>query len=337
MKKMTGIVGDSNQILIYWQITNWCNFNCTYCSPFLHDGSLVPKQPPFDELMAFCKSLNDLVVSGKKIELNISGGEPTVHPHFSEIIGAIDQRILLMVTTNGSRPTNWWKKLPKLPDSMIVSIHNESNLDRIIETSDYMISNNKQVMFNCSMDVNDWEGSCRRFETMRDRYGYRARRKVINSLDDLGSQKDPQATTTEQLAYLSTPDVSDDPYPDSTSAFKSLYDSKLSNDILLCFDDGSSETIRRPAANSIISRNGLNHFKGWLCWAGQQSMTITPTGAVMAGICSVKRIGSISDFKLAAQPLICPRTTCICPGDITISKVAMPDAETIPSVVFDHK
>jgi len=84
MKRLTRITNGFSQTLIYWQITNRCNFNCAYCSPFLHDGSAVPQQPDLPILLSFCQSLNDLADAGRKIELNIGGGRTVGSPHHTD-------------------------------------------------------------------------------------------------------------------------------------------------------------------------------------------------------------------------------------------------------------
>lgn len=336
MKALTGISADDSHTLVYWKLTDWCNFRCSYCPPKSHLGKMVPLQPDLSTLRTFCHSLNELSESGKKIELVLSGGEPTVHPHFADVINAINEKIMITVITNGSRQINWWKNLEKLPDGIIISIHQSSNLSKIKEISDFIICNGKNVIFNCSMDANDWDGSVKRFETMRQWYGYRALRKIINDLDENGRQSSPQFLTEKQQAYMTVPDDFTDPFPENTAYFKAMsYDAKLANDVELIFDDQTTMRARRPYTNGILSRHQLNYFKGWLCSAGRQSVSIEPNGDVMAGICLAKKIGHISDFKLEKDPIICTKTLCACPGDFSISKKYIPGGTLITSTAFD--
>ena len=61
------------------QITNTCHGNCIHC---LQDSTPEPQHmsmETFDQFFKFCVNTPTTVV-------NISGGEPTEHPHFEEIV-----------------------------------------------------------------------------------------------------------------------------------------------------------------------------------------------------------------------------------------------------------
>lgn len=53
---------------------------------------------------------------------------------------------------------------------------------------------------------------------------------------------------------------------------------------------------------------------------GIESFTINPAGKYFAGICAVKELGHISAFYIERDPVVCPKTTCPCPGDFCVSK-----------------
>lgn len=323
MRKIKAINGDQDRLNIYWNLTNWCNFSCTYCSKDAKSGSLVPFQPPIDDLLAFCRKLGEIREHGnKRIELNISGGEPTVHQGFAQILSNIHPMIHTIVTTNGSRPTAWWKTLPVLPDHSIFSIHAQSKLDRIIASAEYLISEGKSVAFNCCMDANDWDRAVNHYTLLSERFGHRARKKMINDLDAGGNyQTDPQVLTDEQAEFMRAPHAHHDPYPDNTRRCLERNTAKLGSDKAeIVYEDGGSEIQSTGYARSAITRNNHHHFKGWLCHAGMETFHVTPTGDVWAGICKMKKLCTIYDFSMATHPLICRRTTCICPGDITATK-----------------
>lgn len=77
-----------------------CNFHCPYChNPELARGqSPNPKSP--DELIAFLEQRRNLLDG-----VVISGGEPTLSPHLSDLCRRLrDQGLAIKLDTNGSRP-----------------------------------------------------------------------------------------------------------------------------------------------------------------------------------------------------------------------------------------
>jgi hypothetical protein len=175
------------------------------------------------------------------------------------------------------------------------------------------------------MDSGDWNGSTKRYDIFSELFGYRARKKIINQLDPTGHiQTDPQTLTDEQRAFVRSPHASTDPYPENTINARNTYYAKLGNMSTDIIDiNGKIVNLSVHEAHSFITRNDLNHWKGWSCNAGVQSFHITPTGVVWAGVCLMKKIGHIADFKPSVSPLICGKTTCPCPADITVSKKAL--------------
>jgi MoaA/NifB/PqqE/SkfB family radical SAM enzyme len=80
---------------IYFQITRRCNLSCPYC--FLEAGpgqAHVPTAAVLD-MAGFCAA-NGLM------EVRLTGGEPTTHPDFFEIVDAFRERgVYISVATNG--------------------------------------------------------------------------------------------------------------------------------------------------------------------------------------------------------------------------------------------
>ena len=69
-----------------------------------------------------------------------------------------------------------------------------------------------------------------------------------------------------------------------------------------------------------------NKFKGWLCWAGVQNITILNDGTVVRAICRVGGIlGNIyTGFTMPTEPILCTKEKCTCAADIQLSK-ALPE------------
>ena len=65
--------------LVDIKITDYCPYGCSYC---YQDSTLSGQHADFDEL----KSMVDFLRSNGAFELAIGGGEPTLYPHFEELI-----------------------------------------------------------------------------------------------------------------------------------------------------------------------------------------------------------------------------------------------------------
>lgn len=83
------------------EVTDHCNLRCPIC--YADSG---PHRPGFRDMATIEKMLDAVVANeGEPDVVQISGGEPTIHPQFFEILDAAKKRPIrhLMVNTNGLR------------------------------------------------------------------------------------------------------------------------------------------------------------------------------------------------------------------------------------------
>lgn len=85
---------------VNWYITSECNYNCKFCSVHDFDNEMIDLSK-ISNILAKIQKNN---LNGGKIRcLNITGGEPTLHPHFYEILEmAQNTGIPIRVSSNGS-------------------------------------------------------------------------------------------------------------------------------------------------------------------------------------------------------------------------------------------
>lgn len=88
--------------------------------------------------------------------------------------------------------------------------------------------------------------------------------------------------------------------------------------IVVHYEDGTSE---ESNVNDLLA-NETNKFKGWLCWAGVQNLTIDNNGDVWRAICKVGgKLGDIHNgFIVPTDPIVCTKENCTCAADIQLSK-----------------
>jgi len=104
--------GDPNNSLVTfaWDLTTQCQYRCTYC--YAH-SMLTQKFDP--KLHNIYKTVFSKLKLAKlnNFCIELLGGEPTLHPHFYEIISecfSLKNCKNIMVVTNLARPINFYKK-----------------------------------------------------------------------------------------------------------------------------------------------------------------------------------------------------------------------------------
>lgn len=79
-------------------ITDACNFACTYCMPDNKQCELTGNKMSAREIIELASAFHELGVT----KIRLTGGEPTVHPEFSDIIEGLGKiPAELALTTNG--------------------------------------------------------------------------------------------------------------------------------------------------------------------------------------------------------------------------------------------
>ena len=77
---------DGNNLTITWDVGRRCNFDCSYCPAHRHDNfskhaNLETLQKTGNFVFDYSKLIMPLKKS-KRININFTGGEPTVNPNF---------------------------------------------------------------------------------------------------------------------------------------------------------------------------------------------------------------------------------------------------------------
>ena len=107
---------------ILWDIGRRCNYDCNYCWNGLHNN-----KDPHHEYKVINRTILHIIKNwskGKEIRWNFGGGEPTLHPYFLDIVKLLkEHNQWILVTTNGSRDTKYWKELRKYCNTVNFSAH----------------------------------------------------------------------------------------------------------------------------------------------------------------------------------------------------------------------
>lgn len=144
---------------INWNLTQYCNYNCSYCSQREHNTLNKQKQNKQDiELLLYrAKIINNFIKNNKYFTwLNTLGGEITLYNDLYKIFDVFNKNKYLTgttIVTNGSRNESYYIDLINRINYYIAftfSFHEEfANIDsffkKIININNYIKNNNKSA------------------------------------------------------------------------------------------------------------------------------------------------------------------------------------------------
>jgi MoaA/NifB/PqqE/SkfB family radical SAM enzyme len=120
---------NDKRLKVEWNLTRRCNFDCTYCSKYTHDNFSEWK-----DLKQYKEVINKLVrCTDKELWVSLTGGEPCIYPHLMELVKYCKDSGVhyLSLCSNGSRSIEYYLKLMKYLDNIIISYHFETTIDRL--------------------------------------------------------------------------------------------------------------------------------------------------------------------------------------------------------------
>lgn len=113
----------STQKQIYWEIGRRCNYDCSYCWPWIHNNTEPHK--PLEDLMRATHLIEEKFTKGKSVNFIISGGEPTTNKDFLDwlrYLNACGHHVSLH--SNGSRKPEYYQEIIHYGD-LNLSVHFE--------------------------------------------------------------------------------------------------------------------------------------------------------------------------------------------------------------------
>ena len=285
-----------NWFLITWDLSNKCNYRCSYCPSMFNDGS--SGWPEWDDVKNFVREINTRL-PGKEICFRVSGGEPTYWKHFIDFAEcAKSYGNSFSFLSNGSRDLDYFSKIGEFIDGVILSYHPEyADIDHFIKISKILKC---PVVVNLMITPGNFKDMLAVAEQLYTNSNIAVWPKVV--LDKISMTNDVSPYTREQREQL-----------DNWPYFRKLDDSKIHRGELLL--DGQLVT-----ANNLILQN-LNKHRDWKCWSGIDQINISFTGDVYRADCQVGgSIGTIKNFVLPTEPQPCTKESCKCLSDIYLRK-----------------
>jgi organic radical activating enzyme len=309
---------DKEMLYLQYQFTNVCNYKCWYCWPDSH--SATHRWP---DLSLIKKNLGHLIThyqsnGKKKIVINLTGGEPTLWPELAEFVEYFYEKYdcKFSLITNGSRTINWWEKNSGYFDRITISVHHQScDLHHIIQVADLIYKQGVIAEAQVLMDSYAWdkcESLVNGLKTSKHKWMISVKEIIID---------DKQIYNNTQKEFLSKS------VKRSPNFFYHLINNKLGNKrYTVTYHDGRANKIDY---NTILI-NSWNHFKGWECNLGVDSIFIDFTGMI-SGTCreflygenfyyNIHDIDFVEKFNPDIRPIICSKQGCYCIPEVNLKK-----------------
>jgi len=113
----------SNQKQVYWELGRRCNYDCSYCWPWIHNNT--DRHKTLEELMKATSLIEEKFTKGEAVNFIISGGEPTANKNFLDwlrYLNAMGHHVSLH--SNGSRLPDYYREIIHYGD-LNLSVHFE--------------------------------------------------------------------------------------------------------------------------------------------------------------------------------------------------------------------
>jgi len=331
---------DPKIITATWFIGKRCNYDCSYCSSYTHDNYSphINREKAFN----FLDQLEKYAIEQEKnFKLQITGGEPFVHPHFIEILKYAKSKnkiTQLLVTTNGSLPYDVYKIASEYLTNITISLHLEQT-DSIIDTTiKKIIDLNDIKTWFLNVNLMALPGKFKILESIIEKFNSNDIKFVLRKIDPPNEHN--KTTIRKKDLPINFNQELDEKYFSQNKIIKKnnwvnalnwdQYYSKEELEFLNNFTTKNKwQNIKLHLPDEQIEFNtddlkskNLNSWKGWKCYIGIDSIYIQHTGEVFRGTClQGELIGKIGEkLNWPTEPIICPVKWCICNSDMVVRK-----------------
>lgn len=318
----------SNRVIVTWILNNVCNYSCRYCPPDLHNGKNYKIE--WEEIKDFVDHIIETYsTDNRKIEFNLSGGEPTMSPFFPELIKRIyDLGHVCRLTTNLSRTPRFVEENFKYLFSVSCSFHphfefKNNTADQFLEKIK-ISSKLTMTSIRLMMDPMYWDQCIDFIE--------RVRRETTVELEPVMIETNyggnvtklcDIAYTEEQLEWFKNYKFKRINKPIILDYRDKLSYRDFSSDAIVEYESGKLE---RFFAFQELINNGQTKFFKYVCNIGESSLYISPTGDIKKANCHVGGVwGNRQEWKKInwgrlTEPVICSQLECSCGADMPITK-----------------
>jgi len=332
---------------VSWLLGRFCNYRCSYCWPYARSDR---KDHRPTELCL--KTIDEIKRQARhngfnSFHFSLSGGEPTFHPGYLEILAHLADDVpntnytSSHMTSNCSRPIKWFEQYveavkPFHRASITASLHTEhlDTKEKMQEFADKLIlcqTYDVQITINMVMVPEwfekDWENALFFHEqginvTLKPQSDPTASRVVDGYTEEMLQKL---WNGMPQLGYTETKRIwHDRPKPEFQIPINTVGndDRSVPHYMAVEFEDKYGKKWYMDQAERFNAFN-FNKFEGWSCNAGYQGIIIRePDGSIKRSYsCYDAPLGNIeTGFKLFDSAMPCISPSCVSSADSKIPK-----------------
>jgi len=306
MKQLIEIKQLEPVLYLTWIINNICTNKCSYCPPITHNGTNHHYE--WSHAEQFIKLL---LTKYPRINVAISGGEPTVSPWFRDLVKLFfDNGHAVGMTTNGARSVRYFDDIAQYMSYIVFSYHPSFEDPTLIDKA-LVSAKHTPTCISVMMDSRHFDKSVEMYHKLCEYEQLTVEPVRITPWikSTVGCDY-----TEEQIKILTS--------LQSKKATKGV-SPKIKSRIggTFYYEDGTVD--ERGDAQDIINKK-LTNFQGWQCNIGLESLFVYFNGIIRTGNCnSSLRIGSLLDIdniQWPSEAVTCPQTFCHCTTDVYVSK-----------------
>ena len=329
---------DPKIISISWMLGKRCNYDCSYCGEPWHDNYSphIPKENFFN----FIDQLEEhVLLKNKKFKINITGGEPFVHPEFMDILKYVkskDTLTQLVVCTNGSLPLGVYQESARYVTNLTISLHLEQNEKVIQDTVDKVIELNKIDGLFLNVNLMCLPGKFDFIKDVMQRFKENSVKYVLRKIIPLPAEpikidkKDHAKILEKEKNFDENKRIFQEQNQNELEKRQSKYYSENELDFFEQNQNAKQwKNIRIHMDDHFIEKNtdelqakNLNSWKGWDCYVGIDALYVQHNGTVFRGDClagnEIGKLGSKIDWP--SEPLTCPLRWCHCNAVMPVRK-----------------
>jgi glycosyltransferase involved in cell wall biosynthesis len=318
---------NSNIFKVNWVITRKCNYQCSYCKVYDNKNGFFA---PVEKL----KLAVDEIAQMNKDEyiITITGGEPTIHPAYTEFIRYIydklGDKVYIVTITNLSRTKNFYetfsKEIAPFRDrfNFRASYHFEfAKTETFINNASILADNNVQVNISVLSHPEKMRDVKELYSGLIKLNPQKINCELILVRENFGTLPDKRYTA-EDLAWLQ------DKY--QVSNYKRV--------LLDRYYENVDMTVRSYYTAAELNIKGLHEYKGMICSAGDKMISIDQFGNVSPAVCfrgAKKFSANIYEGQgnlTSVKNVVCPFERCGCVADLQLPKYSAKEKPVINNI-----
>ena len=298
---------------VQWLYGNVCNYNCSYCPIKLHSGSVrYNRVQEMENHMQYVVS--NLRLLDREPAFSFVGGEPTLNPALMPMLQRTgNKKLRNRLVTNGSAGLKFWEEHYHYFHTIEISSHPEfADLEHIKEVVHYLQHEDRpekvyvDIAVHVTHDDAAWLKGVQAYEQLAKEFYDNERVwvhiKLLYSNFTRGKKFFPYKTYQMEYWHKSK--------GMNFNADETMYKGNLKYD-------------GRQRARHDFDQNWLSrkqnivkkdwNFKGYNCYAGEDTLVIDHLGEVWRGWCKVgNSLGNLSKRNVNFDPgyIQCTKNTC---------------------------